>query len=157
MASPKIDLGTMPSTDSCYPLASSSRKYFPALYVSRDSDDKDLQGMPSKGKAVVEYRVRSRTVSEDGDGKKRTSADIEIQSIEPITNKVRALSAKIDAHLHEFADGIEDPRPRDPMGQFSGAQTQGLDPMTMKQAYKKRRLPSLARIGGMAARGVALR
>lgn len=150
MPSAKIDLGNTPSYASCSPL--SSGRYYPTLYVSREADDKGLQGLPAKGKATVEYRVRSRTVSEDEKGNKRTSVDIEVHSIEPIAGKVKELSAKIDAHLTQF----DDTRPRDQMGQFSGAQTQGLDPMTMKQAYKKRRIPSLARLGGMIGRGLAL-
>jgi hypothetical protein len=63
------------------------------------------------------------------------------------------LGGRIDAHLHEFVGEISDTRPRDPVGQFTAGQTNGLDPMTMKQAYKKKRIPSLARIGAMAANG----
>lgn len=86
----------------CAGAASSQKKHFPSLYIHDRANDIDL---PLSGKAVITYKLRSKTTRQNEEGNKRHSADIEIQTIDPIKEeekapkegdkaKVRTLSAR---------------------------------------------------------------
>lgn len=69
----------------CEPMADGGRKpNFPSLYLSR-STDKGLMKMPGEGQAVVNYKIKSRSIDENADdGVPLYGASIEIRSIEPM-------------------------------------------------------------------------
>lgn len=67
-----------------YPSLYVSDWMYPCLHVSDCDKDVDL---PQEGFAKVKYKLRSQTVRHDNSGKKRHSADIEIQSIDPIEDE----------------------------------------------------------------------
>lgn len=74
---------------------SQSKKSYPSLYISDRDSDIDL---PLTGTATVKYKLRSKTIRQDEEGKKRHSADIEIQSIDPIEEEqkgAKQLSIKL--------------------------------------------------------------
>lgn len=151
----KLDLGyKYPKNEwisSCKP---DTKTHYPTLWMN--NQEKDVMGIPEKGKATIKYRVVSRSVREDGDGKKRYSMDIEVQSFEPEGEMKPTSKAKAEmgvggggARLIQFA---VDPRQRDPQGQFVGQSTGGADPVTMRQAYgQKGRSASLVPGAGAAA------
>jgi len=71
-----------------------SAPYYPSLYVS-DRKDAKLSEIPAKGKAIIEYRLRSRSVNYAKDGTETHSSDIEVQSIDPQTH-LEAILARYD-------------------------------------------------------------
>lgn len=77
----KMDLAEKPYEGSlgCCAPASPQKKYYPTLYINRQ----DKIDLPAKGKAVIEYRLRSKTQRQDENGKMTESADVEILSIDP--------------------------------------------------------------------------
>lgn len=84
-----------------YPSAGNRKPSFPCLYLSR-SKDKGLMKMPGEGQAVVNYKVKSRNVSEDTeDGVPLYGANIEIRSIEPMEGGGTELGETL--FLREFA------------------------------------------------------
>lgn len=103
----KLDLGSKPETYPCAPCDSSAvprRRYFPTVYISDQEKPIDL---PDEGKAVIEYKVRGRSMNER-DGKKRHSADIEIHTIEP--GKKSAMSRKLLGTARLIPNAFEDLR-----------------------------------------------
>jgi len=105
----KIDLGTKPEgAGCCSPCDVPRSPYYPTLYVSGRKQPIDI---PEKGKATVEYRVRSRSSNKQGEEDERHSADIEIHSIEahepePEAKKQSALFEDV-RRLRMFAKGIQ--------------------------------------------------
>ena len=81
-----MDLGQDMSSSLCSPCsgAEKSKKYYPSLYVS---GVKKLD-LPMKGKATIEYRIRSTTDRQDDNGNVSKSADIEVLSIDPTVAKI---------------------------------------------------------------------
>lgn len=79
----KIDLGegrdALGSPVGCCELP--PRRWFPSLYISGRKNPIDL---PTKGKALVDYRVTGRSMNQRGEEDPRHSMDIAIQSIEPV-------------------------------------------------------------------------
>lgn len=98
-----------------------AKKSYPTLYVSGRETDIDL---PLSGEAKIKYRLRSKTIRQDEDGKKRHSADIEIQSIEPVEGKkkLEGSATPIKMSARQRLDSIiklgNDPRPRNRLGMF---------------------------------------
>lgn len=84
----KLDLGEKPiePTPECCPCAAKPAKvWYPSIYIgSRTNAGDKLAQIPRKGKAVIEYRVRDITTTEDADGKVSSSASLEVQSIDPV-------------------------------------------------------------------------
>lgn len=79
-----VDLGyTYGSEGMAAPCAENyaTKKHYPSLYISDREDEIDL---PLSGTAKVRFKTRSKTSRQDEGGKKRHSADIEIQSIDVI-------------------------------------------------------------------------
>jgi hypothetical protein len=60
-----------------------TKRQYPTLYIQGIADDIEL---PEKGKAVIEYRIASKTINEEGD-KKRVSYSLEVRSIDPVDDK----------------------------------------------------------------------
>ncbi|EIQ01052.1 hypothetical protein OpiT1DRAFT_05616 [Opitutaceae bacterium TAV1] len=90
----KMDLGEPRDDSSCGAgLAPASPRprgpWYPTLYIHR----KEKIDLPRKGKAVIEYRLRDHTVRTDEDGKTTESADIEIQSIDPVVETKKPAKA----------------------------------------------------------------
>lgn len=84
-----------------YPSAGNRKPSFPCLYLNR-SKDKGLMKMAGEGQAVVNYKVKSRNVSEDTeDGVPLYGANIEIRSIEPMEGGGTELGETL--FLREFA------------------------------------------------------
>lgn len=109
-----VDLAYSYDDYGCSPagsLSTEKKKHYPSLFINDRADDIDL---PLSGTATVKYKMRSKTTRQDGDGKQRHSADIEIQSIDPIEEvKAKATGAatpiKMAANLQsprEQLDGI---------------------------------------------------
>ena len=86
----KLDLGEKPvePTLECNPCAANAKPakvWYPSIYIgSRTNAGDKLAQIPRKGKAVIEYRVRDITTTEDADGKVTSSASLEVQSIDPV-------------------------------------------------------------------------
>ena len=84
----KLDLGEKPiePTLECGPCAAKPAKvWYPSIYIgSRTNAGDKLAQIPRKGKAVIEYRVRDITTTEDAEGKVTSSASLEVQSIDPV-------------------------------------------------------------------------
>lgn len=93
----------------------------------------------------MKYKLRSQTTRKDEAGKKRHSADIEILSIDP-EEKIKKLSAR--AQLDRIINFGPDPRPRNPLGEFSGDDDGTPSPHAMKITYGGARN---AVLGGAAA------
>lgn len=99
-----LDLGySYDSYDS--PCATPTKINYPCLYVSDRPNDIDL---PLTGTAKVKFKLRSKTSRQDGDGKTRHSADIEIQSIDPIKDEDAPLKEGEKARLLSSIDNIDD-------------------------------------------------
>lgn len=88
----KLDLGEKPvePTPECCPCAAKPAKvWYPSIYIgSRTNAGDKLAQIPRKGKAVIEYRVRDITTTEDAEGKVTSSASLEVQSIDPVGDDV---------------------------------------------------------------------
>ncbi len=86
----KLDLGEKPvePTLECSPCAANAKPakvWYPSIYIgSRTNAGDKLAEIPRKGKAVIEYRVRDITTTEDAEGKVTSSASLEVQSIDPV-------------------------------------------------------------------------
>lgn len=104
----KLDLGSKPEAYSsgCSPCDVPRRRYFPTVYISDQEKPIDL---PDEGKAVIEYKVRGRSMNER-DGKKRHSADIEIHTIEPGKSPSRTGSRKLLGTAKLIPNAFEDLR-----------------------------------------------
>ena len=134
-----IDLGYSYGNTCCGVSPATSEKNYPSLYIS---DKKEPIDLPRSGKATVEYRVRSSSSNTDKDGNTTHSANIEIKSIDPIeeANKKKEGMAKIlkvqlaanERDVIQFGD----PRPRNPLGEFSGAQG-GPNSSAMETTYRQ--------------------
>lgn len=107
----KFDLAERPVDYACCQSpARPAAKSYPQLRLWNLTSDIQL---PSSGKAVVEYKVRSRESRDDSDGKERFGMGIEIRSIEPVDEdkgKLPGSAKKVDfasraARLVELAFG----------------------------------------------------
>ena len=87
----------------CGPSLDGGRKpNFPSLYLSR-STDKGLMKMQGEGTAVVNYKIRSRSIDENTeDGVPLYGASIEIRSIEPIAGEEQESELSETLYLREF-------------------------------------------------------
>ena len=85
-------------------LGGGGKMNFPSLYLSR-STDKGLMKMQGEGTAMVNYKIRSRSIDENTeDGVPLYGASIEIRSIEPIAGEVEEESELSETlFLREFA------------------------------------------------------
>lgn len=104
-----IDLGRSYPDYPCgaYPdSGKESKKDYPSLYISDRDDELNL---PLEGEARVKYKLRSKEMRQDHEGKKRHSASIEIHSIDPIkeTTKPKGGAKRINI------------QPTEPMRRFS--------------------------------------
>lgn len=95
------------------------RVEYPCLYIY-GRKDKGIFDLPTKGKAVVNYRIRGKTIRSDNDGEDRYSADIEIRSIDPVKAKP-ASKDKMDlaAIIASYTTDLSDGRARDRSGQYA--------------------------------------
>lgn len=76
----KMDLAESYDKCLCAPCGSAfPKKYYPSLYIS---GQKKID-LPMKGRAVIEYKLRSRTTNQDDNGNVTESACVEVQSIDP--------------------------------------------------------------------------
>lgn len=81
-----VDLGYTYGDMGCSsPCDAPQKKHYPSLNIYDRETDLDL---PLSGKAVVSYKLRSKTIRQNEEGKKKHSADIEIQSIDPIDEEI---------------------------------------------------------------------
>lgn len=109
-----------------------SRKSYPTLYVGDRDTDIDL---PLTGTATVKYKLRSKTIRQDEEGKKRHSADIEIQSIDPVeetkalpgTAKPLKMSARESLDVIRFARGDQAGKVLSAIGIRAGASRNGAE------------------------------
>jgi hypothetical protein len=175
----KIDLGEKYEDryGCCLPETPKNKVYYPSVYIAGDVGKRDLSTIPEEGKAVVEYRVKERSVREDDSGKKRQTTVLEIRSFEPDKSKdskgkenAAGESAKLvkelQASMEEVLTRFEAPlgaRERDGAGRYVANETGGADPLTMRQAYGPSNKETLktaaaaaggALLAGGAARGV---
>ena len=92
-----------------YPSDSPRKPNFPSLYLSR-STDKGLMKMQGEGTALVNYKIKSRSIDENGDdGMPLYGASIEIRSIAPVAGEVEEESELSETlFLREFAGGWKD-------------------------------------------------
>lgn len=146
------------------------RVEYPTLWVN-GRKDRGIFDLPKKGKAVINYRVKSRSVRDDNsDGKERFSTDIEIRSIDPIKPKkatrgnvelsarerLQELSSRVDEQLQEF-----DGRARDDAGRYAQGDAPP-SPGDMATVYKagakkkKRKIAAILGATGAVAAGAAL-
>lgn len=128
------------------------RVHYPTLYIS--GKNKKVLNLPRSGKAVIRYRVKSRSERSDTIDGDRYTSDVEVRSIEPVkkAGKLKALSARVDEQLHEFV------RPRDPEGRYSegeSAPTPEDMAVVTQRDRKKRRKAAAAGAGAAAAVGAA--
>lgn len=80
-----VDMGHKMDDDCCTPLSSSKMKkkiYYPSFYLSSKEAGmlKDTK-VGDKKKIIIEAMLRSKTVSDNGAGEDRVSADIEIKKM----------------------------------------------------------------------------
>ena len=90
-----VDLGYTYDTAGygCYPSSEKpNKKYFPTLYIN---DREDELGLPLSGVAKIKFRLKSKTTRQDENGKQRHSADIEVQSIDPIEEEANQPTSKL--------------------------------------------------------------
>jgi hypothetical protein len=141
-----VDLADEPSS---YP--EPSRRYYPTLYISGRKNPK-IHKLPASGKAVVRYRVKSRSENTHREGEKPSySSDIEIRSIEPVKGKGKPVNLQevIERNLsQDFAD-----RARDSGGRYSqgDAPPSAEDFATVKK--KKKRVLAGAGAAALVAGG----
>jgi hypothetical protein len=125
-----IDLGTTPEPYKPCPMPvcdEAPKRYFPSLYI--DNSGEDLKKIPNSGKAVITYKVKSRSSNWNGE-KETHGMNIEIHSIAP---KLKELEAVLDERLFDSAGA----RPRTPAGTFESQAQNGLpDPLSIKRAYQ---------------------
>lgn len=82
-----VDLGyTYPTYPYDSP-SSQTKKRYPSLYIDDRENEIDL---PLNGTAKVKFKMVSKTTRQDEDGKKKHSASIEIQSIDPVEEEIEA-------------------------------------------------------------------
>ncbi len=128
---------------------------FPSLSLYDLDNRLDL---PREGTATVKYKVTRRSMNEGEDGKERHSTDIEVHSIDPI-EEVKAVKkcekAKLIPNqiglsgLHRKLIQLADPRPRNPLGEFSDQQD-GPSSDAMDITYRKSGLGKVATEGAVA-------
>lgn len=147
-----MDLGRSYGESCVGPGETPTRKYYPTLYVSDRPDEIDL---PLSGEAKVKFKLKSKTSRQDEDGKTRHSADIEIHSIDPISDTKRkpiegdkAKLLSVRARLNEIIQ-MADPRPRNTLGEFSGGEEVGPTPNQIGTVYKQ----GAKSVGGLLASG----
>ncbi len=117
-----------------------SYSYAPTLYVSGRKDSK-VFNLPKSGKAMIGYRLRSKSVNYQEDGTESYSTDIEVQTIEP-----KNFSAVIAKYTTELADG----RARDRAGQYSAGDAPPR-PEDIADAYGKKKKRAIGIGAGAAA------
>jgi hypothetical protein len=81
-----------------------SKKRYPSLYVSDKDEAIDL---PLSGMARVKYKLMGTTTRQDEEGKKKHSADIQIESIEPIEDEDPKEGVKPINYASKLKDLIE--------------------------------------------------
>jgi hypothetical protein len=155
----KVNLGR-PSPDFSSPCGSMSlgktTTYYPTLWL--EPQDQELN-LPDSGKAIIEYKVKRRTVTET-DGKKRYEASIEVQSIEPMEGKAKKKpglpgAAKPMKFAVRPGHVIAFTKVRNAMGEFAPNDGSAIDESMMARAYGA---PSVVRRslgGGKAGHAVA--
>jgi hypothetical protein len=142
----KLDLGSKPNED-CSPCKpyDFSKPYYPGVYLPDKKGD-DYAKIPDTGKAVVSYKVRSRSTSKDDDGE-RHSLSLDLMTFEPETKDekpkkdgAKQLSAR--QMLTELSDFLVlpqsfnfDDRARDAQGEYASEKSDTPDPATMHAAY----------------------
>lgn len=114
----EVDLGN--KVEPYVPMIASSevkkpRVEYPCLYIY-GRKDKGIFDLPASGKAIVKYRIRSKTVRTDEDGTDRFSSDIEVHSIDPVKKGAKG-STDLQAIIasYDLADG----RARDGGGRYA--------------------------------------
>lgn len=158
----KVDLGRKPYTGDCsIPSPATPKVYYPTIWIDDRETPVDL---PVSGKAVIDYKVVSRTARER-DGKTKHDATIEIQSIEALEKKGRkdgrngtdgtngkAVPVKLSAIVPGM---IRFSRARNSDGEFAPEAGGGPDPATMRAAYGSpnvvKGMGAAAGLGGTAA------
>ena len=112
----EIDLGKTPG-EACSPCMSTSetkgkkkkpKPYYPSLYLSGIDG---LEGIPKEGYALVMFKRRSITISQDQESEDpRTSADLEIQSISFPEVTSEEATGDMQSELAKFAksQGVAD-------------------------------------------------
>lgn len=76
----KIDLKSKPYPSLEEPGHVQSEGHYPCIYIS---DNEQISEMPEEGMAKVHYKIVGKS-SNEREGKKRVSFDLEIRSIEPL-------------------------------------------------------------------------
>lgn len=82
-----VDLGYTYGEMECNPCSAPQKKHYPTLYIHDRENDIDL---PLSGQAIIRYKLRSKTTRQNEEGNKRHSADIEIQTIDPVEEPEKA-------------------------------------------------------------------
>lgn len=105
------------------------KKYYPSLYISDRADDLDL---PMTGTATIKYKLRSKTTRQDEEGKKKHSAEIEVQSIDPDVEEEKpikdgAKQLKFSVRLKKIVKkhkGVEERVPEEEGGNYMSIRDQ---------------------------------
>lgn len=176
----KLDLGEKYDDryGCCGPAKPEKKIWYPTVYMN--GKGQDYSTIPANGKATIEYKVMSRTTSEDEDGKKRHNITLELHTFDPIDgtkdkskakgdgiasevdvggkkdSAAKQLATEMGAMMGELMTrfGVEQvQRERSDAGTFVANETGGADPLTMKQAYGPKKKTVLAATAGAAAVG----
>lgn len=100
-----MDLGTKPGEGLCPEPYDPKAPYYPSIYINEQKDS--LDDIPAEGKAVIKYKVRSRTTSERN-GVKKHSMSLDVLSIDPEVAqkddaKKKAEGKAVEMSAHEFS------------------------------------------------------
>jgi hypothetical protein len=113
----KIDLGDRQTKSDCMPCKPGEIR-FPTLYIYGREEP---IAIPRNGKALIQYRVRNRSMNQNQDEPEKYSTDIEVHSIEPIDDKdLKAKQpkegepAKLLEDVRKFRNFIENVQRRTP-------------------------------------------
>ncbi len=118
-------------TSSCIGSPEPKKPRFPSMFINRTKAPKLLK-MGGEGRAVIEYKIRSRNVDEDTpDGQPLYGANIEIRSIEEMPAETGLESTLF---LREFAGGQ---RERDGAGRFQPGNVPSADEFAIADAAGK--------------------
>lgn len=116
------------SSSCCAPSVEPKKPRFPSMYIGRTKAPKLLK-MGGEGRAVIEYKIKSRSVDEDTpDGQPLYGANIEIRSIEEMPAETGLESTHF---LREFAGGQRD---RDGAGRFQAGNIPSADEFAIADA-----------------------
>lgn len=124
----------------------------PSLYIN-GVKDKALMNLPTTGKAVVEYRIKRRSINEDNrDGVPTYGADIDVFSIEDYEEEEEEGETGFSA-LERFINFAD--RDRNEQGQFAPGSSVSPENFRIAGVAMKKKKVAAAAAGVAGAAGIA--